>query len=220
MGQRDFGSLPRHLPRPLRLLHAVVSVCLLPPCYSSTMNWAGAFRLQAELGARVGEVLALRAADIERSADGRSIVRIQEHEFPDGTVWRPKSPAAIRALLAGSEWADLAATIAPESLLFFPTLPRPPSRQLALYHLRRLSGNRTLCTHDLRRARIVQSLKAGADPATVARAVGHRNLWTTLKYVVNIPLLCELPPQEAAEQANGAATKWQAALQPASWRKT
>lgn len=184
------------------------------------MNWVGVFKLQAELGARIGEILALRAADVERAPGDRAIVRIQEHELPDGTVWRPKSPTAIRALLASPEWADLAETLEPSALLFFPGLKRPPSRQLALYHLRRVSGNRTLCTHDLRRARIVQSLKAGADPATVARAVGHRNLWTTLKYVVNIPLLCELPPQEAAEQSNGAASKWQAALQPTSWRKT
>jgi len=169
-------------------------------------TWGPLFRFLWESGARVGEALALTGAQCEATEAGTT-VRIEPHELPDGSTWRPKRPASIRSL-------RLPPRVVPSTLpcayVFLPDrrpvfnvqVNRALARRCATLGLPRYTS------HDFRRYRITQALLAGAEPLQLSRAVGHASLKTTAGYVRHVPLLCELCPSDAEPVANPAAAAW------------
>jgi integrase len=195
---------------------------------ASKAPWGPLFGFLLETGCRYGEAAALTWAQVDPgSAVGDPwVIRVEPHTLPDGSLWRPKRPASVRALeVAPAAICDLSrrnpgfSTVS--GLVFFPSRQRPPARSAVSDYLRRTAAKLGLppgCgTHDFRRARIAQALAAGADPNTVAACVGHRSLRSTVVYLRDVPVRCALPPLGADEVANPAAQKYLGLSRPANW---
>jgi integrase len=186
------------------------------------LHWYKVYRFQWETGCRISEALNLTNDCVEFP-----LVRFREHRLPNGSMWRPKRPASVRSIRLSPHLEDLfdVNDIMPTRLVFFPKLVKPftlraalnalqTAATIALVHLGRAVG-----THDIRRARIVQALAAGADPNTVARAVGHASLSTTIGYIIHTPMIAALPPTNAEAIDNPVVADWAATLRPKNWRK-
>lgn len=180
--------------------------------------WNHIFRLLWETGARLSEVTHL-TVDCVQADNGACVLEFKEHTLPDGSTWKPKRPASIRAVRV-PPWPI--PQVPPGTLLFFPGKPRPPRRPTALWFLRKALQRAGLpteyATHCFRRGRITQALEAGADPHVVSRAVGHGSLTTTFGYLTYNPLLTELPDPAALPAPNAAVSKWQSTYRPREWK--
>lgn len=179
--------------------------------------WGRLWRFLWETGCRRGEALALTGAQLEPRGDDTTLVRIIEHALPDGTAWRPKRPASVRAILVPS-------TVAPATMrmayAFMPEIPRPVH---AMRIKRALDAACDACglpragTHAFRRGRIVQGLLAGAEPVQLSRTVGHASLKSTIAYVVHVPILGALPPSDAPPVANPSVGAYATSQRRANW---
>ncbi len=192
-------------------------------------HWIDLFRFQWETACRIGEALHLTNECVDFPN-----VAFQEHKLPCGGIWKPKLPSSVRKLRLPPECETLVDTASrvPVEFVFYPSREKAPTLRAALnalqgaaekagvqvYHKRK--GElipRLVGTHDLRRARIAQALAAGADPNTVARAVGHASLHTTVQYVVDTPMLAALPSSFADAIDNPVVAEWAAAFRPKKW---
>jgi integrase len=194
------------------------------------MPWCDVFRLQLESGCRVGEILNLTAECLDVDDDGRCWIHVREHLVRaldgSGDTWRPKRPSSVRTVEVPKVWRgrfERAWDGSIGRLVFFPGQGKPPTISTALWHLRkaarRCGVTEKVGTHDLRRVRITQALVAGADPVTVARAVGHASLRTTLGYIRSIPMRCALPSLDSGAATNAPAAAWKGLVTPKNWRK-
>jgi integrase len=195
---------------PLDQLQKVVDAADLP--------WRNVFRLCLESGCRVGEAMYATGNCFMAVSDGRCAFVIEPHTLPDGSEWLPKRPSSVRKLVVPAGYSQY--SVRGSRLAFFDedTVTRTRYRWFWKKALK-AAGLRPdeATTHDLRRARIVQSLASGADPWTVARCVGHSSLATTVTYLRSVPLLMELPPIEAQAGTNVAAEQWRNVFTPNHW---
>ncbi len=108
----------------------------------------------------------------------------------------------------------------PRSLVFWPDRSTPLTSRSARRELKRaceIVGVPYFATHQLRRLRITQSLAAGADPNTVRASVGHRGILTTLGYLRDVPVKCELPALSEKECANPVANQYLGLVRRKNW---
>lgn len=179
-------------------------------------QWASLYRFLALTGCRRGEALALTGAQVRHEA-GRVVVRIEPHTLPSGDKWRPKTTHGTRAIAL---CPDSVPRVCASAFVFVPMLKRPIHNSLLDRQLTRdcaEAGIGRFTSHAFRRFRITQALLAGAEPVALSRAVGHRSLATTLRYLRDVPMIHELPPVTAEPVVNPPAAAW--AQQTAS-RKT
>lgn len=180
-------------------------------------HWRAVFRCALTLGARIGEVLALTTDCVEPGPGGRVVVHVRPHTLPNGKEWRPKRPASVRSLLVEPTPELALAADAVGVHWVYDKARTPRAAQLALKKACTLAGVPYNGTHDFRRARIVQALAAGADPNSVASAVGHASLATTMQYVTTGGLVAELPPVDAPATPNPAAAEWLKPTRRKNW---
>jgi len=170
-------------------------------------DWGRLWGFLAQTGCRRGEALALTGAQIDREPT-RDIVRVEPHTTPEGRVWAPKTSSGIRSLVLPPGTVPPAL---PSAYVFVPSVRRPVHNTTADRALNRQcakAGIARVTSHDFRRMRITQALMAGAEPVALSRAVGHRSLATTIGYLRELPMLCELPPLDAEPVANTAGAAW------------
>lgn len=177
-------------------------------------RWRAVFRFLWATGARCGEALALTPDCVEERAAGVVAIHIRPHVLPDGRAWRPKRPASVRTIVAAAaclpaDWR--------EGPYVFAGARTVDAACKALKKACVEVGVPYNGTHGFRRGRIVQALAAGADPNTVATAVGHASLLTTLTYVHAGGLEAALPDPDAPAQANPPASEWLKACRPKKW---
>jgi len=193
--------------------------------------WNAICAVQLLTGSRVSEISNLTSECI--SFEGpRVIVKITEHELPDGKLWKPKTASGYRTVsFIGSramqiacpnlyqqtscpnpltnivpnstqtacqtpeDWGLVKSEEYPNSLVFWHGMRQRSIRPLNHY-LKRVCeelGVPQARSHDFRRVRIVQALSSGADANTVRASVGHSSLFSTLIYLKNVPVRCDLP---------------------------
>jgi integrase len=132
-------------------------------------------------GLRLGEVLAVRVADIDSE---RKLVRIEQGKGAKDRLV-PLSPTLLEHLRAywrlyrPSDW--LFAGKAGEPLC-------PTSLQKAFTHAKRTAGvTKVGGIHGLRHAYATHQLAAGLGVERLQRLMGHANIQTTLRYVHWLP---------------------------------
>lgn len=177
-------------------------------------RWRAVFHFLWATGARCGEALALTPDCVEARAPGVVAIHIRPHELPNGRLWRPKRPASVRTIICPD------GALPPDWGAGPYVFPGARTVDAACKALKRACARADVPyngTHGFRRGRIVQALAAGADPNTVATAVGHASLLTTLTYVHAGGLEAALPDPDAPAQANPPAAEWLKAARPKKW---
>jgi integrase len=174
---------------------------------SAPEGWREFYRFLALTGCRKGEALALTGAQVTRE-DTRCVVRIEPHALPNAGYWHPKTTNSTRAIVLPTDAVPPASA---GGWLLLPMLTRPVHNMVVDRALRDHTidaGIPHITSHAFRRMRITQALLAGAEPVALSRAVGHRSLLTTLGYLREIPMLCELPDLDAEPVPNPTAAAW------------
>ena len=138
-------------------------------------------------GARVQEVLDLRAADIRFESPAQVRLTGKGHKTRLCPLW-PATARLLRDLIAEHSAAGTDST----ATLFVNARGRPLSRYGVRYLLKRYVAKasvtaptlrgKQLHPHSLRHSTAVALLKAGIDFATISQWLGHAGLNTTMRY--------------------------------------
>lgn len=137
-------------------------------------DWHLAARLIAATGARVGEVLALRSVDLDRSTR-RLALGASEGAAKTGVRWFPLDAATFRALggrggRGNASLFDFGGVVAPIQAL-----------RRRIYAACKAANVPPFTPHGLRRMVVGRLLRAQVDPATAAALTGH-SITVMLKY--------------------------------------
>ena len=145
------------------------------------------FALMFNTGARVQEVLDLRAADIRFESPAQVRLTGKGHKTRLFPLW-PATARLLRDLIAEHSAAGTDST----ATLFVNARGRPLSRYGVRYLLKRYVAKasvtaptlrgKQLHPHSLRHSTAVALLKAGIDFATISQWLGHAGLNTTMRY--------------------------------------
>lgn len=145
------------------------------------------FALMFNTGARVQEVLDLRAADIRFESPAQVRLTGKGHKTRLCPLW-PATARLLRDLIAEHSAAGTDST----ATLFVNARGRPLSRYGVRYLLKRYVAKasvtaptlrgKQLHPHSLRHSTAVALLKAGIDFATISQWLGHAGLNTTMRY--------------------------------------
>lgn len=134
--------------------------------------------IESTLGARPGEVCALRREDFDL---GEGAVRLERRapDYRDPTDWRQKTPASRRILRVGVEWVERLVPLLPSGGFLFPSsgnIPCWPSERSA-QRWRVMREALHLPTHyiprSLRHFVATRLLADGESEIQVARWLGH-----------------------------------------------
>ena len=146
-----------------------------------------AFLIALELGARSGEILALRWSDIDRTAGSFSICGAVTRGAHGTVIGDTKTAAARRTLPLGDNIAAALDRLPRRGSLVFPSIndPERPTNQgevLSAWHaLLRVAGVRAVRFHDARHFAATELIHAGVPIAEVSGLLGHANVAITLK---------------------------------------
>jgi site-specific recombinase XerD len=145
------------------------------------------FALMFNTGARVQEVLDLRAADIRFESPAQVRLTGKGHKTRLCPLW-PATARLLRDLIGEHAAAGTDST----ATLFVNARGRPLSRYGVRYLLKRYVAKasvtaptlrgKQLHPHSLRHSTAVALLKAGIDFATISQWLGHAGLNTTMRY--------------------------------------
>lgn len=139
-------------------------------------------------GARVGELLAARVADVTCLEDGtvRVLVRSPKERDPKVLVATNGAADAARALLAGHEDLPLSRAFGrANSTQLSQQSSAQQDYELLRHYLRSWcdrNDRERLTPHDLRRTFATWALRKGATLEAVGAALGHRSVSTTRRY--------------------------------------
>lgn len=129
-------------------------------------EWRLAARLIAATGARVGEIVALRGADLDLT-DGRIALGATDGASKTGMRWFPLDAATLRALAGRQRTAQ-------EHLLDFGGVTAPiQALERRVLRACDAAGVARFTPHGLRRMVIGRLIRAQVDPATAASLTGH-----------------------------------------------
>lgn len=199
-------SVPRPNPKPPA---AEDARRLIEKAESLDPDWAAFLRISAALGARRGEVCALRwsAVDLEGGTVSvhRAVIIVSgeavERDHPKTAASRRRvslDPGTVKVLVAHRDRqeervADCKGTLAPDAYLFSTEVDgsRPWHPAVVTHRFKRLTlrvGLDGLRLHDLRHFVATQLISGGVDVRTVAGRLGHANPSVTLStYAAWVP---------------------------------
>jgi integrase/recombinase XerD len=173
------GLRPQRRPvRPPRSLHVAQVRDLLAAVRDNRYRLI--FSLLYATGMRLGEAIALRVNDISRE---EPLIRIERQKGGDSrhVLLPPTLRDALRRYWLSYRPSDLFFERRP---LTDPRPLHPGTLQEAFRTARTALGlDDTATVHSLRHSFATHSLRAGVDVVTVQRLMGHRSLYSTMRYL-------------------------------------